>query len=134
MSSTPVVLDDEQWERLLDYLGTDPGEDLAACRDAIARQLAAMAAIDTDAALGLLQHPVRRGVLRHAGEREEVGVQELARRVAQDVDEDLDTVRLSLYHRHLPKLADAGVLQVEDDAVRFDDDPLLDWLGSPGDE
>lgn len=48
-----------------------------------------------------------------------VSVGELATRVARLEDVDRDTVRLSLVHNHLPKLADNGVVEYEGDSVEL---------------
>lgn len=68
----------------------------------------------------------RRRILSVLAETEgPLGVDELARAVAArerdarpaDLDEaDVERVRVSLYHRHVPKLADAGLVVRDDEA------------------
>ena len=54
------------------------------------------------------------GVLREAGERLTLTelAEELARRAARDPEAtaDPERIRIELYHRHLPKLAEAGLV------------------------
>lgn len=75
--------------------------------------------VDSDTVYDLLAKDRRRRVLRHLRdvEDEAVHLEDLAETVAAaeaDASPDPDhltAVRTSLYHAHLPKLADAGVIQ-----------------------
>ncbi|WP_134672055.1 DUF7344 domain-containing protein [Halorussus marinus] len=69
---------------------------------------------DVSAAFELLSSARRRGVLYAADRGTETSVEALAERIATWLgDPDASTVALSLRHTHLPKLADAGVVEYD---------------------
>lgn len=92
---------------------------------------------DVSAAFDLLRDARRRGVLYTLKRNGRTSVEELAERIAawqsDEGDEtDPESVEVSLVHAHLPKLADAGVVEYdrEHGAVELaedgdDLDPLL---------
>ncbi|WP_435179594.1 DUF7344 domain-containing protein [Halorussus sp. AFM4] len=92
---------------------------------------------DVSAAFDLLRDARRRGVLYTLKRNGQTSVEELAERIAawqsaEDGETDPESVEVSLVHAHLPKLADAGVVEYDRDrgtaelADRGDDlDPLL---------
>lgn len=71
-------------------------------------------ALSADVALGLLHDSTRREVLREliAAGNDAVSVDELA----AETGSDRATTKVSLYHIHLPKLADAGVIDWDRDS------------------
>lgn len=80
---------------------------------------------ELDAVLVALAHPYRRFLLQYldAPERE-VTITELAAAISQEAGPDafpggepqgIDTVETSLYHAHLPKLAEIDVVEFEQD-------------------
>jgi DNA-binding transcriptional ArsR family regulator len=73
---------------------------------------------DVSAAFDLLSDARRRGVLYAAERGEQTTVEELADQIASWLDDAEgdscgSSVRLSLIHTHLPKLADAGVVEYD---------------------
>lgn len=74
---------------------------------------------NVSAAFDLLQDARRRGVLYTVKRNGETSVEEVARRIAvwQSTDgrgaPDPETVETSLVHSHLPRLADAGVVEYD---------------------
>lgn len=129
MSKTPVLLDDDQWARVLDALQSSDDEAVRDCRDTIAAQVRnERDGLDTDTAFDLLSAPVRRELLWTCRERGAVDVDELADEVASEVTADREQLRITLHHTHLPKLENAGVVTVESDTVRYGGDELLDCL------
>ena len=72
-------------------------------------------AADVSAAFDLLSNARRRGVLYAVSRSGPVTVAELAERIAawQDGNHSPKEVRTSLVHAHLPKLADAGVVDYD---------------------
>ncbi|MBX0288234.1 helix-turn-helix domain-containing protein [Halomicroarcula sp. F28] len=88
----------------------------------------------------VLAHPHRRYVLYHLACNSGVtGTDALAAAIARwnvesgaDRTTSIDTIRIALYHSHLPKLADAGFITVDrnSDAVELEDSDTLDsFLG-----
>ena len=129
MSKTPVLLDDDQWARVLGALQNSDDAAVADCRDAIAAQVRnERDGLDTDTAFELLSDPVRRELLWTCRERDEISVDELADSVASEVTPDREELLITLHHTHLPKLESAGVVTVESDTVRYGGDELLDCL------
>ncbi|PSP78036.1 hypothetical protein BRC81_08230 [Halobacteriales archaeon QS_1_68_20] len=71
-----------------------------------------------DDAFDCLASSRRRHVLAVLRDRGTVDRDELARAVAdREADSTADAVAVSLYHVHLPKLADAGLVDVDDETV-----------------
>lgn len=72
---------------------------------------------DVSAAFSLLSSTRRRGVLYAVDRGDETAVEELADTIAswQGSDAEASSVRVSLVHTHLPKLADAGVVEYDRD-------------------
>lgn len=72
---------------------------------------------DVSAAFDLLSNARRRGVLYAVSRDGSATVAELAERIAawQDGHHSPEEVRTSLVHAHLPKLADAGVVDYDHD-------------------
>jgi len=73
---------------------------------------------DVSTAFDLLSDARRRGVLYAAERGEQTTVEELADQIASWLDDAegdsrSSSVRLSLIHTHLPKLADAGVVEYD---------------------
>jgi len=70
---------------------------------------------DVSAAFDLLSNSRRRGVLYAVERGEETTVEELADRISSWLGDahDASSVRLSLVHTHLPRLADAGVVEYD---------------------
>jgi len=73
---------------------------------------------DVSAAFDLLSDARRRGVLYAAERGEQTTVEELAERISTWLSDGEgarrdSSVRLSLIHTHLPKLADAGVVEYD---------------------
>lgn len=85
-----------------------------------------------DRTLDALAHRQRRRALYHLRDADgAVTVDALADAVADHADADRDRVRASLYHRHLPKLVDVGLVAHDDRAghVRYvGDDLAAAWL------
>lgn len=92
-------------------------------------------------------HRRRRDVLRILGENERISDHALASAVAEIESErgkahaDAETVAIALYHTHLPKLADAGLIEYDETSgsIRRTEHPawrggLERVLGSPGDD
>lgn len=86
--------------------------------------------VGLDERLRLLSHAERRLVLQSLVEGDGGGVSlsALVDRLVADGGRDPTQVRLDLHHRHLPLLADAGVLTYDADAavVRYHGDALLE--------
>jgi predicted transcriptional regulator len=137
MSRTAVVLDDEQWARVLDVLDGDD-EAVQTCRDAVAEQVRDEQAerdvdeqtdtLDADTAFELLSDPVRRELLWTCRERGEVSIEDLVDSVAGEVGSDPQQLGVSLHHTHIPKLANAGVVTRNSDTIQYAGDDLLDYL------
>lgn len=68
-----------------------------------------------DRAIELLASTRRRRLLRYLASNEDAPVnrEELARLVHTDEDSQLNAVRTVLAHHHLPKLADAGMIEYD---------------------
>ncbi|WP_232688813.1 helix-turn-helix domain-containing protein [Halobacterium zhouii] len=140
MSRTPVLLDDDEWARVLDALGDDDDEGVRDCRETIAAQVRDgrsdcdsgdhQETLDADTAFELLSDPVRRELLWTCRERGTMSVDDLVDAVAGELDSDRDRVGVDLHHTHIPKLSDAGVLTVESDTVQYGGDRLLDCLAA----
>lgn len=70
------------------------------------------ASIDTDAALELIARSQRRRLLAHLDDvAGPVDLDDLAVELGGQHDGSLERTRVSLHHVHLPKLADAGVVE-----------------------
>ena len=74
--------------------------------------------LDVDTICSLLGHEYRRRILRYLDTGGLMTTDELAQQLRGDIQEPGGTemVRVYLFHTHLPKLADAGVIQYVDDS------------------
>ena len=93
--------------------------------------------VGPDALFDALAHPHRRSALACLADRDDaVAVGDLAEAVQRIAAErprehpSVDEVHLSLYHRHLPKLANAGLVEFDADGgrVRYPNHPGVDEL------
>lgn len=89
--------------------------------------------VTTDTALSLLADRQRRALVEYLQTRgnEPVPVDELLEALTPSVRREQPTnVEIRLQHSHLPKLADAGVIEYEPDAglVRYCESPTLESL------
>ena len=83
--------------------------------------------MNIEAALDLLRHPRRRAVVSILDETDSITRQELVDRLAaadaeiRDLENetagDARAIEIALQHNHLPRLADAGVVEYDDDTV-----------------
>lgn len=89
-------------------------------------------ALDMDHAFDVLDHPRRRYVLYALANGEDSTLRELALKIATwegDIDESAvddrthDRVYLSLYHAHVPKLEDEGVVEFDRSAETLQPGP-----------
>lgn len=98
---------------------------------------------DVDTLLDALSHARRRYVLYYLQDEETSTLNEVARRltawetgvpVETVTDEDAEAVRAALYHKHLPILAEAMLVEYDDrsEALRYREPPrvleLLLWI------
>lgn len=111
----------------------------AARDDPLLGDLLAVEADDWDAVLSCLSDDRRRAALATLAEREEptdvpVLAFEVAERVERTAHPDVDALARDLHHVHLPKLADAGLVDVEDGgtSVRYLGHADLEAVASDG--
>lgn len=94
-----------------------------------------------DRAFDALRHPYRRHILTLVAERNPRGVADVVSKHLATEDDDPERLTTELYHAHLPKLADSGYIEWDEDThtVRrgpnFDEiAPLLRLLDDHEDE
>lgn len=92
---------------------------------------------DVDALLDALSHSRRRYVLYFLRDEQTATLDEVARRIAAwergvpleavSADDDAEAVRAALYHKHLPVLADAMLVEYDDrsEALRYRNPPKV---------
>lgn len=83
--------------------------------------------MDTETTFDILSSPVRRNVIAILHDSGPITRTELAARLADAMDDAAGAeaargasprqLRISLHHNHLPRLADAGVVEYDDDGV-----------------
>lgn len=117
-----------------EYFGSERPGDGPGTRGRIDDQLTGDL-LDLEGVYAVIDHPRRRRVLDAVRDEEAVSMDELAARVAareakasvQDVCEDeCRSVAIALHHVHVPKLADAGVIDVDHGTDRIEPGPRLD--------
>ncbi|WP_227380896.1 DUF7344 domain-containing protein [Haladaptatus halobius] len=87
-----------------------------------------------ETACDLLADTHRRTILQYLNDQETdvATVDELATHVHAEVEAvpDPDHARTALVHMHVPKLADAGVIEYDqhDETVQYQDEPLLEAI------
>jgi len=89
----------------------------------------------TDTVFDALSHPYRRAILQWLTESPSRGREEVVATLAAEFDHDCSYVSTALRHTHLPKLAEAGYVEVDRDAGRIEPgrqfdvvEPLLERL------
>lgn len=93
--------------------------------------------LDRDAIHALLDHERRRTIVDVVDDADVLSTRELATEIAaresetsrEDVDEERRrSVEIALYHVHLPKLVEAGVIAAEDGTARLRAGPNADQV------
>lgn len=85
---------------------------------------------DVDRGLDLLAHGTRRQVIETLAARRHLSLPALAETLVADpgrpTADDLDRITIELHHVHVPKLVDAGVVDREENELRYLGDTFLD--------
>lgn len=64
----------------------------------------------------ILANPARRALLKLLRETDPLTMEAAADHLAETHQNDLDQIKIVLYHRHLPKMADAQVIDYDPEA------------------
>lgn len=67
--------------------------------------------ITMDSTLSVLSHPYRRYIHHYLSERSNVELLEIAQNISREHGEEVETVRIELYHSHLPRLREYAILE-----------------------
>lgn len=94
--------------------------------------------LSIQAALEILSHPYRREILSIyiTGDQSSIAIEELIEELQQrhaergHLHDSREAVTANLYHNHLPKLADCGVLEYDDRGrdIRYNETQILEDL------